>query len=412
MKQEELQRLLDLVKYVPSDKRDEATNAVLLAASESMSFEKMKSLTSEKHTDSNQKQTTENESSGNSEILIFSDEEIKKMPKTFRKEFRVQGCTAHIHKRRSGKHHWNYEVRYRRNGYNINVSSNNLEEAKQKFINRLHEVEKYGTDLNNSIPSTFDGFASYYFENFYKRKVAAETYRIGTNQFKNHLSPHFGSVPLRKITPKKCQELIDRLDEEGKGKTADDAFSLLNMIFKAAVKHCVLPNNPMDMVFHTKHERKHGSALSKEEETLLLDSTAGTPQQLMFAIGLYTGMRPNEYETARLEDDFIVAVNSKRKNGKVEYKKIPVTPMLRPYLNGISEIKFSSLRVLRERFNKLFPNRRMYDLRTTFYTRCQECGVAPVARDTFVGHSLGALGNTYTDLSDEYLKREGEKLNY
>ena len=91
MNREEIQKLLDLVKYVPSDKRNEATNTVLLAASESMSFEKMKTLTSEIHTDSNTKQTTENESSGNSEILIFSDEEIKKMPKTFRKnsEYKV-----------------------------------------------------------------------------------------------------------------------------------------------------------------------------------------------------------------------------------------------------------------------------------------------------------------------------------
>ena len=51
-----------------------------------------------------------------------------------------------------------------------------------------------------------------------------------------------------------------------------------------------------------------------------------------------------------------------------------------------------------------------YDLRTTFYTRCEECGVAPPARDEFVGHSSSVLNATYTDLSDEYLLKEGEKL--
>ena len=41
-------------------------------------------------------------------------------------------------------------------------------------------------------------------------------------------------------------------------------------------------------------------------------------------------MRPNEYETARREDNFIIAKNSKRKGGKTETKKIPITPMLAP----------------------------------------------------------------------------------
>ena len=86
--------------------------------------------------------------------------------------------------------------------------------------------------------------------------------------------------------------------------------------------------------------------------------------------------------------------------------------MLKPYLEGVEELKFSSLRILRDRFNRLFPNHRLYDLRTTFYTRCQECGVLPAARDKFVGHSLGELGNTYTDVSDEFLYREGQKLKY
>ena len=93
---------------------------------------------------------------------------------------------------------------------------------------------------------------------------------------------------MRKITPKACQDLLDRLTEQGKGKAADDVHSLLNMIFKAAVKHSVLPNNPMDMIFHKQHEREHGTALTNDEEKLLLEAMSGTPQQLMFAVGLYT----------------------------------------------------------------------------------------------------------------------------
>ena len=334
------------------------------------------------------------------------------MPVRFRKQFRYKGVMAHVHKRKSGKCNWNYEVRCQIEGIKINVSSNDFERAKQKFIDKLDEIDKYGVVQAPAIPTTIDGFANYYFENFYKRKVTAETLRVSLNQYKNHIAPHFNNAPLRKITPKACQDLLDVLDKQGKGKTLDDVHSILNMIFKAAVKHNLLQYNPLDMVFHTKHAQQHGSALSKNEEKQLLTSTAGTPQQLMFAIALYTGMRPNEYATAKLEDEFIIAVNSKRKNGKVEYKKIPITPMLKPYLEGVETIEFSSLRIMRDRFNKIFPQHKLYDLRTTFYTRCQECGILDVARDEFVGHSHGALGNAYTDLSDEFLLREGAKFSY
>lgn len=333
------------------------------------------------------------------------------MPRKFRQLFRVQGMTARVYRRESGNGNQNYEIRLRTHGYNIYASSNNLEEAKHKFIDKLNEYEKYG-DTKSSVPDTFVKFTEYFFDNFYSRKVVASTLRVAKSQFKNHLSPYFGDVPIRRIVPKQCQALFDGLEEQGKGKTAEDVFTLLNLIFKAAIKHGIIKHNPLDMVFHSKHEREHGTALTKDEEKKLLAETAGTPYQQMFAVGLYTGMRPNEYYTAKVEGDFIVANNSKRKNGKTELKKIPITPMLAPYVKNGDELKFYRLEQIRHKFNGILPGHKLYDMRTTFYTRCTECGIAEAAIKKYVGHTLGGLADTYTDLSDEFLLAEGKKFAY
>ena len=380
---------------------------MLKSASESITLERLKAITAK---DNGRK--PEDKSDNEEVFWRFSAKELSLMPKTFRKEFRTQGCTAHVRKRRSGKHGWNYEIRYRRNGYNITASANNLDQAKHKFIEMLNSTEKCVENKERTIPTTFDKFSNYYFEKFYKRKVCTTTYRVAMSNYKNHVLPHFGDMQLKQITADKCQELLDRLIEEDKVRTEENVFTMLNMIFKAAVKHSVMTHNPIDMVFHTKHEREHGKALSKDEERLLLEKTTGTPYQRMFAIGLYTGLRPNEYKTAVVEENFIVANNSKRKNGKVELKKIPITPMLKPYLEGNTELHFTRLEQIRHKFNGILPNHKLYDLRTTFYTRCMECGVAEVATKTFVGHALGGTADTYTDLSDEFLYTEGQKLKY
>lgn len=398
----DIQKILSVVRTMSED-NNEAAAALIKAAAGSVALDLIKT---------DDRDFTVQKKKTQSRTIRFSPREVDKMPKTFRKEFRVNGCSAHVYKMPSGKHSYCYLIRYRKNGYYIVASSTDLEEAKRKFIQKLNEADRNGGTTATYVPDKFEDFANYFFENFYKRKVVAVTYRVALNQFKNHLLPYFANMPLKKITPRLCQTLIDNTNADGKGRTVDGIFSLLNMIFKTAVKHGLITNNPMDMVFHQKHEREHGKALTKDEERKLLEETAGTPYRLMFAIALYTGLRPNEYKTAHIEGNFIVANNSKRKNGKTELKKIPITPMLKPYVENITEFHFTRLEQIRNKFNKVLPGHKLYDLRTTFYTRCQECNVSPAARDEFVGHSLGALGNTYTDLSDEFLLAEGQKLNY
>ncbi|MBE5750151.1 MAG: hypothetical protein E7346_04725 [Clostridiales bacterium] len=343
--------------------------------------------------------------------INFTQKEINKMPKTFRKEFRTDGCTARVYKRKVSKNAFTYDIKYRRNGYSVFVTDRNLESAKQKFIEKLKTAEKINK-RTTVAPMTFNSFAMFHFENFRKKKVKEKTYENDLSRYKKYLKPYFEEKLLTKITSLECQDLIEEISNSGKGKTSEEIYSLMSIIFKAAIAHGILTKNPLDIVIHLKHDRKHGKALTKAEEKHLLESTVESEYQLMFAIALYTGLRPNEYETAKRDGEFIVAINSKRKNGKTEYKKIPITPMLKPYIKDNQEISFYKPYTLREKFNSILPNHILYDLRTTFYSRCIECGVSEIAQKLFVGHSLGELGNAYTDVSDEYLLKEGAKLNY
>lgn len=383
---QQIQKLLSLAQYAPKEEQNEIANLLTEAA------------------------TQHPETEG---ALRFTQKDYLKMPRKFRQLFKTQGLTARVYRRQTSSKlkHYNYEIRLRSDGYNIYACADNLTEAKQKFLQKLNEYEKLGEE-QTAVPSTFSKFTEYFFDKFYSRKVSESTLRVAKNQFKNHLFPYFKDTALKRITPNVCQELIDRLETEGKGKTAEDVHSLLNIIFKAAIKHGLITNNPIDMVVHNKHEREHGKALTKDEERLLLSSTAGSPYQLMFAIALYTGLRPSEYKTARIEGNFIVANNSKRKNGKVELKKIPITPMLAPYVKEGDSLFFYRLEQIRHKFNGILPNHKLYDLRTTFYTRCMECGVAEAAIKKYVGHTLGGLADTYADLGDDFLRREGQKLCY
>lgn len=339
------------------------------------------------------------------------------MAKTFKKEFIANGLVARVIKRQSGKNSFLYEIRYRRNGYNISASSTDLKEAKAKFLKMTQqgEIEKYCVrkDDYTSHYDTFNfaQFAHYYFEKFRKPKVAEKTYYGDYNRLKRHILPKFGDMAIKDITPSLCQNLIDSLTAAQKYKTADEIYSLLSILFKGAIAHNIITRNPLDIVLHIQHDREHGKALTTKEQNAFLEAIRGSTMELPFIVALYTGLRPNELETAKIDGAFIVAKNSKRKNKKIEYKRIYICNKLAAYLKDFQQLPAYNLQYLSRKFPQYCPGHKLYDLRTTFNTKCEELGLAEAARKHFMGHSFGTLGNAYTDLSDEYLIKEGEKLN-
>ena len=334
--------------------------------------------------------------------LEFTQKEISSMPQKYRKMFRVGKLRAYMRERRRGGS-INYEVRCRMDDINISAGGTTKEEARQRFIEKLNALE-HGV---KTTPTKFGDFIEFYFENFRKRKVAANTYKADYDRVKKHILPALGEMRLSAITPSVCQAFIDKFSD--RGKTAQELFSLLSQTFKCAIAHHLIQFSPLDTLIRPTHESVNGAALTREQEARLLSETPEKYREA-FAIAIYTGLRPNEYETLRRDGDMLIAKNSKRKNRKIEYKRIPICPMLRPYISESPSMPCP--KTLWNAFKKLFPEHTLYDLRTTFNTRCVECHVDDNARKLMMGHSLGRLANAYTDVSDEFLRQEAEKLFY
>ena len=344
-------------------------------------------------------------------FVEFTEQEIKQMPKFFKKLIIVQKRHCRLRQHKSGKNTTTYEIRFRQNGYDISACGKTIELAKANFLKKLRTAQPKKENGSSEISNKFKDFALYFYERFRKPKIAPTTYKHDFSRLTLHIFPTLENRILSSITPTDCENLINQLKDAGKGKTAEEIRSILSVIFKGAIAHGLMDRNPLLLVPHVKHESANGVALTKAEETTLFAGLKDDATKIALALGLFCGLRPNEVETAKIEGSFIVAINSKRHHKRTEYKKIPICKRLEPYLaNGIPG-ELPTPQILRRRVKEILPNHKLYDLRTTFYSRCKELGVADAARDEFVGHSLGVLGNTYTDLSDKYLLREGKKLN-
>lgn len=347
-------------------------------------------------------------------FVEFTEQEIKQMPKQLQRIIIVNRKRCRIRKHVSGKNSTTYEIRFRSDGYEISACGKTKELAKANMLDKLKNAKP--KERENAISYVFGEFALYYFEKFRKPKVAELTYKNDLARLKLHILPTFEGKPIKKITPSDCEALLNRIKAEGKGKTADEIYSLLSVIFKAAIAHGIIERNPIAIVPHEQHVHQHGKALSSEEIDLLFERIKGTQFEVVLALALYTGLRPNELKSATVQKDFVVAINSKRHKKEIVYKRIPICKRLAGFLKTVefdlTNLSLKSEKYYSMKFPQLCPGHKLYDLRTTFYSKCKELGVAKPALKEFMGHSSGdPLEEAYSKLSDAYLLKEGKKLN-
>ena len=333
---------------------------------------------------------------------FFNNKEIKSMPKLKELSYR--------YKEKDGLH----EYRYRRNGLNKSFSSKILKEAKRKaleFCKQLNDNENhiFSSDIN------FIKFSEIYLQNVKKQNVTEKTFLNDYNRYSNYIVPAFKNYALNQIKALHLQQFLNNIITKGHKRTAEALFYILKSIFEYAVNTDLILKNPLKAVKIPMHQRTIGKALPLDVEKNFVKAIIGTKYELTFIVALYTGCRPCELESLCFDKDgFITFRNRKQKHNELVYKDIPITPMLEPYTERIkSSLPLETTTELSKIFSKYVPKYRFYDLRHTFATRCQTCGVPQEIVARWLGHKTDKItDNTYTHFPPSYMLEQAKKVDY
>lgn len=333
------------------------------------------------------------------------------MPKFFKTIYKLKGGkAAHIRQKPNGT----YEIRYRRDGLNISVSSMNIGDAKERFIQALCAAK---TEAMND-KAFFGQYATQWLEVVKKPQVKDNTYADYTLMFKVHIFPKFGKLRLRDIKPIDVQKLLNALCDKKTFRIAEKVYVLLNALFTFAVAEDLISKNPMALIRKPKYETKHGQAFTVEEERAFIEKciTSNSSYRYAYVLMTFTGIRRSELPSVEITSKWITVITSKGRKGEASKKrKIPVSPMLKPFLPFMTKENLThKLDMLTRGFSKIAQSRHLHELRHTFITRCQECGISRELTSLWAGHKADntMTSNVYTHFSDEFQLGEIQKLRY
>ena len=342
----------------------------------------------------------------------FTKKEITEMPN-------LRDC--HIRQKPSGV----WEIRYRKEGANMSFSSRSLNEAKNKareYFRELNEELKKENALFRAKAKkpTFADFAQTWLDVEKKPYIKEITYYNYRDDLEKRIFPRFGDVAIDEVTYVDLQDFVNGFVRDGKNRTAKKMRNLLQQIFESAAEQDIVERSPAARLKDIIYEAKSGKAFSLEEERAFVTRTleSSLPCKYAILLFLYTGIRRDEFKRIKFDEDrkWITVQNGKTKKGRTSERRVPVSPMLAPYVWNITD---EDLKRKNDYYSRAISaltdgKHHLHELRHTFVSRCQEMGIPPEVVSRWVGHTRqnNTTDKVYTHFSDDFMLEMVKKLDY
>lgn len=333
-------------------------------------------------------------------FVEFTQKEILQMPQQFRKIFRTNKHTAHIRRKPNGF----YEIRMQINGARISAGATVLAVAKERFIKKLPKYEERTTTARPT-EVLFIPYILQWLETVKKPFIKENTYKMYTQMLNAYIFSTFENRTIKSLTQFELQSFINGFIHAGKNRTAGKIALLLSAVLDYAVDDGIIERSPMKRVIVARYEEEHGQSLTRTEEKILLSAFQSNPNEYAqaYIFMLYTGVRRGELASVEVSDGWISVVTGKQRLGtKPKTRRMPICPMLTAHLSKIdlNAIKAISPGMLTKHIKDFLPSHHCHDLRHTFITRAQECGIKRELVSLWAGHSADSsiTSNVYTHL--------------
>jgi integrase len=129
-----------------------------------------------------------------------------------------------------------------------------------------------------------------------KQKVCARTYEDYVGLLRLYVRPALGKKRLSTLRPLDVQDFVNGMVDKGlSARTVRYAHAIFLRAMKRALKWKLLVQNPASDVELPKNVRREMKVLTPEEARTFLEEAYKGKHGLMFAVAVYTGMRPEEY---------------------------------------------------------------------------------------------------------------------
>jgi integrase len=304
---------------------------------------------------------------------------------------------------------------------------------------------------------TVESFGSDWLE-IIKRHRKAKTAQSYGEMLRQHITPTFGAMSLKKVTPRLVQKWVDTLSDKYSPHTVRNAYLRLHAIFELAVRDRLVEFNPCKDIELPKLQSDNLHSLSADHVSTLLKYVDTHRQGVLVYIYVCLGLRKGEglglkWSDVDWEKKTITLKRQVQEQKKtetqarvriVEYTKTDASLRTLPLTEKLYEkLKAHQANQLEEQlltgwkdqglifptsngtpmspsnFWKMFqsilrfaelPKMRVHDLRRTTASLLTQAGVQEVVIEAILGHAPGSMTRHYIDVSVELMREAVEKV--